>query len=161
MKTLLLAGVTLALLTAANFAPAMAQGPKLSIGNTWAGISQPVDDTQPIYPIPGTMYGEVISKYRIGSDHKAVYENLTGNQMWSIVQSKFGRPSQQSAIAELGPRKIDAPGCAEEASGIDRALDWHHLQKPAQPVVDAFQVDLIDETTRHLIGNICHSQYQM
>jgi len=77
MKTLLLAGVTLALLTAANFAPAMAQGPKLSIGNTWAGISQPVDDTQPIYPIPGTMYGEVISKYRIGSDHKAVYENLT------------------------------------------------------------------------------------
>jgi hypothetical protein len=100
MKTLLLAGATVALLTAVNFAPAMAQGPKLSIGNTQAGISQPVDNTQPIYPIPRTMYEEVIAKYRTGSLHKAVYENLTGNQMWSIVQSKFGRPSQQSAIAE-------------------------------------------------------------
>jgi hypothetical protein len=29
-----------------------------------------------------------------------VYANLTGNQMWSIVQSKFGQPSEQSAIAE-------------------------------------------------------------
>ncbi len=100
MKTLLLAGATVALLTAVNFAPAMAQGPKLSIGNTRAGISQPVDNTQPIYPIPRTMYEEVIAKYRIGSVHKAVYANLTGNQMWSIIQSKFGRPSQQSAIAE-------------------------------------------------------------
>ena len=43
MKTLLLAGATVALLTAVNFAPAMAQGPKLSGGNTWAGISQRVD----------------------------------------------------------------------------------------------------------------------
>jgi hypothetical protein len=43
MKTLLLAGATLALLTAVNFSPAMAQGPKLSGGNTWAGISQRVD----------------------------------------------------------------------------------------------------------------------
>ena len=39
MKTLLLAGATVALLTAVNFAPAMAQGPKLSGGNTRAGIS--------------------------------------------------------------------------------------------------------------------------
>ena len=73
MKTLLLAGATVALLTAVNFAPAMAQGPKLSIGNTRAGISQPVDNTQLIYPIPRTMYEEVIVKYRIGYDHKAVY----------------------------------------------------------------------------------------
>jgi hypothetical protein len=43
MKTLLLAGATLALLTAVDFTPAMAQGPKLSGGNTWAGISQRVD----------------------------------------------------------------------------------------------------------------------
>ena len=43
MKTLLLAGATVTLLTAANFAPAMAQGPKRSGGNTWAGISQCVD----------------------------------------------------------------------------------------------------------------------
>ena len=40
MKTLLLAGATVALLTAINFASAMAQGPKLSGGNTRAGISQ-------------------------------------------------------------------------------------------------------------------------
>jgi hypothetical protein len=43
MKTLLLVGATLALLTAVNFSPAMAQGSKLSGGNTWAGISQRID----------------------------------------------------------------------------------------------------------------------
>jgi hypothetical protein len=43
MKTLLLAGATLALLAPVNFSPAMAQEPKLSSGNTWAGISQRVD----------------------------------------------------------------------------------------------------------------------
>ena len=43
MKTLLLAGATVALLTAVNFSPAMAQEPKPSGGNTWAGISQRVD----------------------------------------------------------------------------------------------------------------------
>ena len=57
-------------------------------------------NTQPTYPIPRTMYEEVIAKYRIGSAHKAIYANLTGNQMWCIVQSKFGQSSQQSAIAE-------------------------------------------------------------
>ena len=43
MRTLLRAGATLALLTAVNFSPAMAQAPKLSGGSTWAGISQRVD----------------------------------------------------------------------------------------------------------------------
>jgi hypothetical protein len=43
MKTLLLAGATLALLTAVDLTPAMAQGPKLSGGSTWVGISQRVD----------------------------------------------------------------------------------------------------------------------
>ena len=57
-------------------------------------------NAQPLYPIPRTMYEEVIAKYRIGSGHKAIYANLTGNQMWSMVQSKFGQPRQQSAIAE-------------------------------------------------------------
>src|ERR1700758_4028702 len=55
---------------------------------------------KPVYPIPRTMYEEVIAKYRIGSGHKAVYANLTGNQMWCMVQSKFGQPNQQSAVAE-------------------------------------------------------------
>lgn len=57
-------------------------------------------NTQPIYPIPRTMYEEVIAKYRIASGHKAIYANVTGNQMWSLVQSTFGQPSEQSAIAE-------------------------------------------------------------
>jgi len=39
MKTLLLAGATVAFLTAVNFSPAMAQRPKLAGGNTWAGTS--------------------------------------------------------------------------------------------------------------------------
>ena len=43
MKTLLLAGATVALLTAVNFAPAMAQAPEPSGGCTSAGISQQVD----------------------------------------------------------------------------------------------------------------------
>ena len=43
MKTLLLAGATVAWLTAANFAPAMARGPQASDDNAWPGISQRVD----------------------------------------------------------------------------------------------------------------------
>ena len=43
MKTLLLAGTTLALLAAVNLSPAMAQGSKLSGGDTWPGISQRVE----------------------------------------------------------------------------------------------------------------------
>jgi hypothetical protein len=43
MKTLMLAGATVALMTAVDFTPAMTQGPKLSGGNTWAGISQRID----------------------------------------------------------------------------------------------------------------------
>jgi hypothetical protein len=57
-------------------------------------------NVQPLYPIPRTMYEEVIAEYRIGASHKAVYANLTGNQMWSLIQSTFGQPSLQSAIAE-------------------------------------------------------------
>ena len=72
-------------------------------------------NAQPLYSIPRTMYEEVIAKYRIGSGHKAVYANLTGNQMWSIVQSTFGQPSQQSAIAEA------RQACEDHArqSGLD------------------------------------------
>jgi hypothetical protein len=43
MKTLLLAGATLALLTAANLVPSMAQGPRHSGASTWSDISQRVD----------------------------------------------------------------------------------------------------------------------
>jgi hypothetical protein len=64
-------------------------------------------------------------------------------------------------LAELGGRKVDAPGRAEEASVIERALDWYHLQKPAQPVVGIFHIDLVYKTTRHIIEIICHSEYQV
>jgi hypothetical protein len=43
MKTLLLVGTTLALLAAVNLSSTMAQGSKLSGGNTWPGISQRAD----------------------------------------------------------------------------------------------------------------------
>jgi hypothetical protein len=43
MKTLLLVGMTLALLAAVNLSPTMAQGSKLYGGNTWPGISQRAD----------------------------------------------------------------------------------------------------------------------
>ena len=43
MKTLLLAGATLTLLTAVSLGPATAQGPKPSDDNAWPGISQRID----------------------------------------------------------------------------------------------------------------------
>jgi hypothetical protein len=43
MKALLLTGTALALLATANLSPAMAQGSKLSGGDTWPGISQRVE----------------------------------------------------------------------------------------------------------------------
>ena len=43
MKTLLHAGAALALLTAVNFAPAMAQEPAFSGGSIWTGITHRVD----------------------------------------------------------------------------------------------------------------------
>jgi hypothetical protein len=40
VKTLLLAATTLSLVGALNLSPAIAQGPKSSNGNGWAGIGQ-------------------------------------------------------------------------------------------------------------------------
>ena len=144
MKTLLLAGATVALLTAVNFAPAMAQGPKLSSGNTWAGISQPVDNTQPMYPIPRTMFEEVMATYRIASVHKAIYANVTGNQMWSLVQSKFGQPSEQSAIAEArqacedyaAQSNLDPSKCVPVAVDDRQVFDPGPLFSAAQSAQD-------------------------
>ena len=55
----------------------------------------------PIYPVPRTLFAEVIARYGIGATHRAIYANITGNQMWFIVQSQFGRPSAQLAIDEV------------------------------------------------------------
>ena len=60
MRTLLLAGATLALLTAVNFSPAMAQEPKPSGGNTCAGTSQRVDS--------GTANAAVIAPHYVYQD---------------------------------------------------------------------------------------------
>ena len=43
MKTLLLAGLALTLAAALSLSPSMAQGPQLSAGSSWPGISQRVD----------------------------------------------------------------------------------------------------------------------
>ena len=58
---------------------------------------------QPMYPIPRTMFEEVIATYRIGYGHKAMYADLTGDQMWFIATSKFGKRNQQSTISEARP----------------------------------------------------------
>ena len=101
-------------------------------------------NTQPMYPIPRTMYEEVIAKYRIGSSHKAVYANLTGDQMWSIIQSKFGQPSQQSAIAEArracedyaAQRNLDPSKCVPVAVDDQQVFDPGPLFSAAQTAQD-------------------------
>lgn len=68
MKTLLLAGATLVLLTAANFSPAMAQEPKPSGGNTWTGVSQRVDTDSANTAATSAHY-----EYRYGYDKHAAW----------------------------------------------------------------------------------------
>jgi hypothetical protein len=68
MKTLLLAGAALALLTAVNFWPAMAQEPKPSGGKTWAGISQRVETSAANAAATSAHY-----EYRYGYDKHAAW----------------------------------------------------------------------------------------
>ena len=75
MKTLL-AGATVALLTVVNFAPAMAQGPKLSIGNTWAGISQCVDTSSAKAATTAAHY-----EYQYGYDKHGAWRG-----QWGLVR---------------------------------------------------------------------------
>jgi hypothetical protein len=76
MKTLLVAGTALALLTAVNFSPAMALGPKLNGGNTWPGISQRVDRS-PANPATTSAHYE----YRYGYD-----KNVPSRGHWVLVR---------------------------------------------------------------------------
>jgi hypothetical protein len=84
------------------------------------------------------MYEEIITNYRIGSVHKAAYANITGNQMWSMVQSTFGQPSQQSAIAEAWQAcegnatqsNLDPNKCVPERSITGRFLIPAHFSRP-------------------------------
>jgi len=94
-------------------------------------------------------------------------QNVTGDQLarWPALRVlQHGRPAQYDVIgdlAEFGGRKVDAPGRAEEASLIERVLDWYHLQKPAQPVTGIFHRDfLYYETNRHIIEIVFHSEYR-
>jgi hypothetical protein len=68
MKTLLLAATALTLVAASNLSSAMAQGPKLSGGNTWPGISQRVDTGAPSATTTPPHY-----EYRYGYDHHAAW----------------------------------------------------------------------------------------
>jgi hypothetical protein len=67
MKTLLLAGAALASLAAVNFSPAMAQGSKLSGGNTWPDILQRVDTGS------GNATTAAHYEYRYGYDKHAAW----------------------------------------------------------------------------------------
>jgi hypothetical protein len=41
--------------------------------------------TAPRYPIARTTFTEAIARYGIGSGHRAMYANITGDRMWSIA----------------------------------------------------------------------------
>jgi hypothetical protein len=67
VKTLLLAGATVALLTTVSFSPAIAQEPKLSGGDTEAGISQDVH-TRNVNPHMAAAHYEYRYGYVRGGD---------------------------------------------------------------------------------------------
>ena len=101
-------------------------------------------NAQPVYPIPRTMYEEIIAKYRIASGHKAIYANVTGNQMWSLVQSNFGQASEQSAIAEARQacedyavhNKLDPGKCVPVAVDDRQVFDPGPLFTVAERALD-------------------------
>ena len=82
MKTLLLASATVALLTAVNLAPAMAQGQRLSSGNTCAGISQPVETSSANAATTTAHY-----EYRYGYDKHGAWRDH-----WVLVRKQTGYP---------------------------------------------------------------------
>jgi hypothetical protein len=92
-KNLLSAGVLLAAIACLH-----------ALTQSAASAAQPdtllTSSTAPKYPITRTTFAEAIAKYGIGSGHRAMYANITGDRMWSIAQSKFGKPNTQSAIYE-------------------------------------------------------------
>lgn len=80
------------------------QAPTQSAAQSAAPAAQPdtllTASTAPSYPIARTTFAEAIARYGVGSGHRAMYANITGDRMWSIAQSKFGKPNAQSAIHE-------------------------------------------------------------
>ena len=84
-------------------------------------------NTVPNYPISRVTFAEALAQYRVGAGHRAMYANITGNQMWSLAQSKFGEPDAQSAIYEARqlceahavPNRLDPGQCVPVA--VD---DW-------------------------------------
>ena len=64
-------------------------------------------------------------------------QNIAGDQLAHRVSLRVlqhGRAAEYDVIgdlAELGRRKVDAPGRAKKASVIERSSDRDHLQKPA------------------------------
>ena len=78
------------------------QAPTRSAAQSAAPTAAPdtLLSTAPRYPIARTTFAEAIARYGIGSGHRAMYANITGDRMWSIARSKFGQPDAQSAIYE-------------------------------------------------------------
>src|ERR1700720_1888511 len=71
----------------------------------------------------------------------------------SLRVLQHGRAAEYDVIgdlAELGRRKVDAPGRAEKASVIERSIDGVHSEKPAQPVAGIFHLGLVNEMNGHI-----------
>jgi hypothetical protein len=86
----LLAGATLALLTAVNFSPAMAQEPKPSGGNTWAGVSQRVDTSSANATATAARY-----EYQYGYNKHAAWR-ATGS--WSASRRLIQKASMSLQV---------------------------------------------------------------
>ena len=111
------------------------QAPTQSAAQSAAPAAQPdtllTASTAPSYPIARTTFAEAIARYGIGSGHRAMYANITGDRMWSIAQSKFGKPNAQSAIYEArrlcedhaSANKLDPGKCVPVAVDDRRLYD--------------------------------------
>jgi hypothetical protein len=62
MKSLIFGALALALVTVANLSPALAEGPRPSGGNTWHGMSQPID-TGPASAVTASPHYELQHHY--------------------------------------------------------------------------------------------------
>jgi hypothetical protein len=93
----------------------------------------------------------------VGKQRNVAGDQLARRAALRILQ--HGRAAEYDVIgdlAELGCRKVDAPGRAKKASVIERSSDRDHLQKPAQPVAGILHLDLVYETKKHIFESLRH-----
>jgi hypothetical protein len=111
---------------------------------------------QPMYPIPRTLFAEAIAKYSVGSGHRAMYANITGDQMWSIAVSKIGHPNAQSAISEAKrlceehaiANKLDPGKCTPVAINDRQVYDPGPLFSVAERIQAQRVIQAVQRSTR-------------